>query len=173
MNKANVNKVNDKKNKYYVYFLLFVLFSLFLFMFLFHSTKNILSLRKKIGGTGTKQLNVFGKPLQSCCTHPMTGYRRNGFCETIDTDHGTHTVCALITNIFLQQQQKLGNDLITPNKMNNFPGLKEGDKWCVCALRWKQAKNAGIAPKLFLHSTNKKSLSILNMKLEDLLPYSI
>ena len=130
------------------------------------------TIKKGGGKLPQRQLNVLGRQLQKCCSAPITGYRRNGYCETIDEDHGTHTFCAIMTNEFLLQQQQLGNDLITPNPQSQFPGLKAGDKWCVCALRWKQAKDAGIAPKIILKATNKKTLEILNMSLDELKQYA-
>lgn len=121
----------------------------------------------------SQQLNVFGRPLKICCTKPMTGFKRNGLCETMTEDYGTHTVCAVVTNDFLQQQKSLGNDLITANPGFSFPGLKEGDRWCLCALRWKQAKDAGIAPKIDLEATNAYTLKVLGMTLEELNAFAV
>ena len=118
------------------------------------------------------QLNVFGKSLEMCCSNPMTGYYRTGYCSTSAADTGTHTVCAKVTSAFLQHQKRLGNDLITPN-LHFFPGLKDGDKWCLCAKRWKQGLDAGVAPNLFLESTNLATCEVLGMSLEDLLPFAI
>ena len=102
--------------------------------------------------------NVFGEPLQICCTKPMTGYFRDGLCRTISEDRGTHTVCAIMTNDFLAFSALQGNDLITPMPYYEFPGLKEGDKWCLCASRWVEAEKAGKAPKLILEATHEKTL---------------
>ena len=102
--------------------------------------------------------NVFGEPLQMCCTKPMTGYFRDGLCRTISEDRGTHTVCAIMTNDFLAFSALQGNDLITPMPYYEFPGLKEGDKWCLCASRWVEAEKAGKAPKLILEATHEKTL---------------
>lgn len=106
--------------------------------------------------------NVLGTPLQSCCTSPMTGYYRNGHCETGADDFGTHVVCAYMTQDFLDFTAKCGNDLCTPIPAYNFPGLKPGDKWCLCASRWKQAYEAGKAPKVVLESTHEKALTIIS-----------
>ena len=102
--------------------------------------------------------NVFGEPLQICCTKPMTGYFRDGLCRTISEDRGTHTVCAIMTNDFLAFSALQGNDLITPMPYYEFPGLKEGDKWCLCASRWVEAEKAGKAPKVILEATHEKTL---------------
>ena len=102
--------------------------------------------------------NVFGEPLQMCCTKPMTGYFRDGLCRTISEDRGTHTVCAIMTNDFLAFSALQGNDLITPMPYYEFPGLKEGDKWCLCASRWVEAEKAGKAPKVLLEATHEKTL---------------
>ena len=102
--------------------------------------------------------NVFGEPLQICCTKPMTGYFRDGMCRTISEDRGTHTVCAIMTNGFLEFSALQGNDLTTPIPAYEFPGLKEGDKWCLCASRWVEAEKAGKAPKVILEATHEKTL---------------
>ena len=83
------------------------------------------------------QLNVFDEVLKECCSDPITGFFRDGFCNTNEYDHGLHIVCCLMNDKFLHYSFKQGNDLITPKPEFNFPGLKEGDSWCVCALRWK------------------------------------
>lgn len=102
--------------------------------------------------------NVFGEPLQMCCTNPMTGYFRDGVCRTISEDAGTHTVCAIMTNDFLVFSALQGNDLRTPMPDYKFPGLKEGDKWCLCASRWVEAEKEGKAPKVILEATHEKTL---------------
>ncbi len=110
------------------------------------------------------EYNVFGKPLQSCCTNPMTGYFRDGFCKTITEDTGTHTVCAIVTKEFLEYSASRGNNLMTPIPHWNFPGLKPGDKWCLCVSRWKEAEKAGKAPKIDLKSTNQKTLQYVSIE---------
>ena len=102
--------------------------------------------------------NVFGEPLQTCCTKPMTGYFRDGLCRTISEDTGTHTVCAIMTKDFLEFSSLKGNDLVTPVPYYQFPGLKEGDKWCLCVSRWIEAEKAGKAPKVILEATHEKTL---------------
>ena len=102
--------------------------------------------------------NVFNEPLQMCCTKPMTGYFRDGLCRTISEDRGTHTVCAIMTNDFLAFSALQGNDLVTPMPYYEFPGLKEGDKWCLCVSRWIEAEKEGKAPKVILEATHEKTL---------------
>ena len=111
------------------------------------------------------QLNVFGEPLPICCEDPMTGFTRSGSCETMDQDHGIHTVCAHMTDEFLAFSKSQGNDLSTPMPEYGFPGLKEGDKWCLCAIRWRQAQEAGVAPLLDLNATNSKTLEYVNREI--------
>jgi uncharacterized protein (DUF2237 family) len=102
--------------------------------------------------------NVFGEPLEVCCTKPMTGYFRDGLCRTISEDTGTHTVCAVMHADFLKFTASRGNDLTTPIPFYQFPGLSEGDKWCLCVTRWLEAEKAGKAPKLILEATHEKTL---------------
>lgn len=109
--------------------------------------------------------NVFGEPLQICCTRPMTGYFRDGSCKTISEDTGTHTVCAVVTDEFLIFSAAQGNDLITPIPYYEFPGLKEGDRWCLCVTRWIQAEKAGKAPNLILEATHEKTLEYTSLDL--------
>ena len=106
--------------------------------------------------------NVFGEPLESCCTNPLTGYFRDGLCRTIDQDTGTHTVCAIMTDEFLSFSAERGNDLITPMPYYQFPGLKEGDKWCLCVSRWFEAYEAGCPPNLIFEATNIKTLDYVS-----------
>jgi uncharacterized protein len=108
--------------------------------------------------------NVLGTALDPCCFSPLTGYFRDGFCKTAQSDIGTHIICARMTNEFLQFTLSRGNDLITPKPQWNFPGLKEGDKWCLCVLRWKEALEFGVAPPIFLSSTHEKALEYLTME---------
>tara|TARA_B100002019_G_scaffold293465_1_gene321262 strand:+ start:464 stop:910 length:447 start_codon:yes stop_codon:yes gene_type:complete len=116
---------------------------------------------KRIENLDNQQLNVYDEPLQVCSTDPMTGWKRDGTCSTHEDDSGTHTVCAKVNNEFLNYTKSMGNDLSTPNEY--FPGLKDGDHWCLCALRWKEAMNSGKAPLLNLEATNKKTLEYINL----------
>jgi hypothetical protein len=108
--------------------------------------------------------NVLGTPLKKCCDSPKTGFFRDGFCHTGPQDHGTHVACAIVTKEFLEFTKSKGNDLMTPRPDWNFPGLKPGDKWCLCALRWLEAKKAGVAPKLDLEATHEKMLEFAQLK---------
>jgi len=114
--------------------------------------------------------NVFGELLQSCCKDPLTGYYRDGNCRTDASDRGRHTVCAVVTKEFLEFSKRRGNDLMTPRPEYQFPGLKAGNKWCLCALRWKEAFEAGVAPKVVLEATNEKTLEYI--ALTDLVKYA-
>jgi uncharacterized protein len=105
--------------------------------------------------------NVLGGPLQVCCLDPRTGFYRTGKCETGPQDLGSHTVCARVTEEFLAFSQAVGNDLSTPRPEYNFPGLKPGDGWCVCAARWKQAFDAGYAPPVDLEATHERALEVV------------
>ena len=109
--------------------------------------------------------NIFGTPLISCCNDPITGYFRDGFCRTISEDTGTHTVCARVTQEFLDFSAAKGNDLITPIIQWQFPGLKSGDIWCLCISRWLQAEKAGKAPPIFLEATHEKTLDYASLEL--------
>ena len=106
-------------------------------------------------------INVFGKELEICCEDPETGFFRNGMCDTCREDQGVHTVCILATEDFLIFSKSVGNDLSTPHPEFDFPGLKEGDSWCVCAATFSEAINAGTACKIFLKKTNHKTLEII------------
>lgn len=105
--------------------------------------------------------NVFGQELIPCSLEPMTGFYRNGCCETGPEDSGTHTVCAALTEAFLVFSKSRGNDLSTPIPAYDFPGLKAGDRWCLCALRWLEAYKAGCAPLVILEATNEKTLNLI------------
>ncbi len=105
--------------------------------------------------------NVFGEALISCCFEPMTGYFRDGYCRTDGRDYGVHTVCAVMTEGFLDFTKSRGNDLSTPRPEYNFPGLKEGDQWCLCAIRWYEAYKEGYAPLVRLEATHAKTLEIV------------
>ena len=111
--------------------------------------------------------NIFGEQLQVCSDRPKTGFYRDGCCETGPEDLGTHTVCAIMTEEFLQFTLSMGNDLTTPRPEYQFPGLKAGDKWCLCVSRWVQAYHAGVAPMVIPEATNEKTLQYVSM--EDLL----
>ncbi|HEY9753611.1 MAG TPA: DUF2237 domain-containing protein [Oculatellaceae cyanobacterium] len=102
--------------------------------------------------------NVLGTELQACCTDPMTGFFRDGTCQMSPDDLGAHIVCAEMTKEFLAFSRSRGNDLSTPSPDYGFPGLKPGDRWCVCALRWKEAFEAGKAPPVVLESTHEYAL---------------
>ena len=117
------------------------------------------------------QKNVLGEKLESCSVDPITGWFRDGCCNTNEIDHGVHTVCANVTTKFLEWAKGVGNDLITPHPEFDFPGLKEGDCWCVCAGTFAESINAGTACRVFLKKTNYKTLEII--PLEKLKPYAI
>jgi uncharacterized protein (DUF2237 family) len=110
-----------------------------------------------------ENLNVFGQPLILCSTNPMTGFFRDGCCNTNEEDLGMHTVCIVATTEFLAFSKQVGNDLSTPLPQWGFKGLKEGDKWCLCAERFKEAYDNGKAPKVLLEATNEKTLDIVSM----------
>ena len=107
--------------------------------------------------------NVFGEPLQSRCTDPMTGFYRDGYCNTGPQDYGTHVVCARVTDEFLRFTRAQGNDLSRPVPMYHFPGLKAGDGWCLCALRWKEAHEAGVVPPVVLEATHQRALDFIDL----------
>ncbi|MBU3672026.1 MAG: DUF2237 domain-containing protein [Sinobacteraceae bacterium] len=113
------------------------------------------------GGDSQQQLNVFGEPLASCSDAPKTGWYRSGCCETDPTDHGSHTVCAVMTAEFLEFSAGRGNDLSTPRPEFGFPGLRPGDRWCLCAARWQEAFIAGFAPRVHLRATHQRALDIV------------
>jgi uncharacterized protein len=107
--------------------------------------------------------NVLGGELQPCSSRPMTGFFRNGCCETGPNDLGLHTVCAVMTDDFLRFSRSVGNDLSTPMPEYGFPGLKAGDRWCLCAGRWKEALDAGMAPQVVLEATHEETLAIVTL----------
>jgi len=107
--------------------------------------------------------NVLGGALESCCTSPMTGFYRTGRCETGPQDVGLHVVCARVTAEFLAFSKAQGNDLSTPAPEFGFPGLRPGDKWCLCAGRWQQALDAGVAPPVVLGATHEAVLEIVSL----------
>jgi uncharacterized protein len=108
--------------------------------------------------------NVLGGPLQPCSYDPLTGWYRDGCCHTDAQDHGSHVICAKMTVTFLNFQMERGNDLITPRPEFRFPGLKPGDRWCVCALRGKEALDAGCAPPVVLECTHQRALDYVLME---------
>ena len=107
--------------------------------------------------------NIFGEPIVTCSTQPMTGYFRDGCCNTDETDYGAHTVCVITTEDFLKFSKMKGNDLSTPRPEYGFKGLKPGDSWCVCATRFLEAYKQGYAPKVKLEATNEASLEVIDM----------
>jgi len=119
----------------------------------------------------SKQKNVLGGPLQVCSVSPMTGFYRTGCCETGSDDVGVHTVCVKVTAEFLEFSKSRGNDLSTPALHYNFPGLRPGDRWCLCAARWKEAFDAGVAPQVVLEATQEATLDIVD--LDDLKAYAV
>ena len=115
--------------------------------------------------------NVFGEPLAVCCLAPMTGFYRSGCCETGPEDRGAHVVCVETTAAFLEFSKSRGNDLSTPLPEFGFPGLKPGDRWCLCAARWQEALEAGAAPRVVLSATHEAALE--HVALADLKRYAL
>ena len=115
--------------------------------------------------------NVLGTELQSCSTDPLTGFYRDGCCNTGAGDMGVHVVCTEVTAEFLDFSRERGNDLSTPMPLHQFPGLQPGDRWCLCAQRWQEAFEAGVAPKVNLRATHMAALEFVN--LEDLQEYAL
>jgi uncharacterized protein len=110
-----------------------------------------------------KAENVIGGKLETCCTSPMTGFYRDGCCNTGAGDMGAHVVCAQVDEAFLSFSKSRGNDLSTPVPAFNFPGLKPGDRWCLCAPRWKEALDAGVAPPVMLSATHASALEYVSL----------
>jgi uncharacterized protein (DUF2237 family) len=108
--------------------------------------------------------NVFGEALESCSEKPITGFFRDGCCNTSEQDLGSHTVCVEVTQGFLEFSRFRGNDLSTPRPEFGFPGLKPGDRWCLCASRWLEAYEAGMAPRIYLRSTHERALEIVPLE---------
>ena len=121
--------------------------------------------------TEKQDKNVLGGPLLACSYSPLTGFLRDGCCSTGPNDVGRHLVCAKVTQEFLEFQLRMGNDLISPQPQYRFAGLKPGDRWCVCAARWMEAFEAGVAPMVYLEGTNESALEII--PLEILLEHSL
>jgi len=109
--------------------------------------------------------NVFGGPLKPCSTEPMTGFFRNGRCDTCAEDAGCHTVCVELTAEFLAASLAAGNDLSTPRPEYGFPGLQPGDRWCVCALRWLEVLESGVAAPVILSATHERTLDLIPLEL--------
>ena len=110
-------------------------------------------------------INVYGKELETCCDNPKTGFFRNGMCDTCKEDLGVHTVCILATEEFLVFSKGAGNDLSTPRPEFNFPGVKPGNRWCLCAMRWMEAYEQGKAPPVFLESTHEATLKLVDFNI--------
>ena len=119
----------------------------------------------EIEDTMDESVNVFGEPLETCGEDPVTGFFRDGCCNTSDMDHGSHTVCVKVSDGFLQFSKSRGNDLTTPAPHYGFPGLKDGDRWCLCAARWLEAQQAGHAPPVFLRRTHQRALEIVDLSI--------
>ncbi|MCK7597828.1 DUF2237 domain-containing protein [Microbulbifer sp. CAU 1566] len=112
-----------------------------------------------------ESINVFGDPLIPCSTDPLTGFFRDGCCNTNDQDLGSHTVCVEVTKDFLTFSRERGNDLSTPVEEFGFPGLNPGDRWCLCAARWLEAEKADMAPRVYLQRTHMKALEIVPLEI--------
>lgn len=110
------------------------------------------------------ELNVLGEPLQSCSDEPLAGFFRDGCCRTGRQDLGAHVICARVTAEFLEYSRRRGNDLVTAQPASGFPGLRPGDRWCLCAARWKEALAAGVAPRVILQATHVQALEIVEME---------
>jgi uncharacterized protein (DUF2237 family) len=125
------------------------------------------------GGWGGRRpgRNVLGLPIEPCSTAPLTGFFRDGCCNTGPQDRGSHTVCAVMTEAFLRYSKSAGNDLSTPMAEYGFPGLKAGDRWCLCAPRWQQAFEAGQAPRVVLAASHESALEYC--KLDDLKKFAV
>ena len=108
-----------------------------------------------------RSVNVFGEPMEDCSENPVTGFFRDGCCNTGDDDPGSHTVCIRVTREFLEFSRSRGNDLTTPHPEFEFPGLKPGDRWCLCAARWVEAYRQGMAPRVMLKATHERALEVV------------
>ena len=112
-----------------------------------------------------KQMNIRNLPIEPCSFDPLTGFYRNGCCDTGDNDRGIHTVCVILTEEFLVFSKSVGNDLSTPMPQYDFPGLLPGQKWCLCANRWLEAYENGKAPRVYLRKSHQKSISIIDLEI--------
>ncbi|MHC5615577.1 MAG: DUF2237 family protein [Nostoc sp.] len=119
----------------------------------------------------TDAKNVIDGNLEVCCTSPISGFYRDGFCRTGGQDFGSHVICAEVTSEFLEFTKSRGNDLSTPVPDFNFPGLKAGDRWCLCASRWQEALDAGVAPPVILSATHARALEVVS--LDELKKYAL
>lgn len=126
-----------------------------------------MSIEEQIG----EQRNVFGEVLETCSNSPLTGFYRTGCCHSGPDDFGLHTVCVVVTDEFLEFSRAKGNDLSTPLPEFGFPGLSAGDRWCLCAARWQEALDAGMAPRVVLRATHEATLEVV--KIDDLKRYAI
>jgi hypothetical protein len=108
--------------------------------------------------------NVLGSELVPCSYDPLTGYFRDGCCNTDASDRGSHVVCAVVTDEFLEYSKSRGNDLSTPRPEYRFAGLRDGDRWCLCVLRWREALSEGIAPEVVLECTHEKALDFVSLE---------
>jgi uncharacterized protein (DUF2237 family) len=115
--------------------------------------------------------SVLGRAIATCCRAPLTGFYRDGCCNTGPEDVGSHTVCARMTRAFLEFSRSRGNDLSRPSPDGTFPGLKDGDRWCICAARWKEAFDAGVAPPVYLAATHEEAIRFV--RFEDLAKHAI
>jgi hypothetical protein len=120
---------------------------------------------------GGMQRNVLGGPLGRCSDKPLTGFFRDGCCNTSEEDFGSHTLCVVLTDEFLEFSKARGNDLSTPRPEYDFPGLHAGERWCLCAARWREALQFGKAPRVVLNACNEASMEIVS--LDDLKQYAI
>lgn len=114
--------------------------------------------------TMDESVNVFDEPLETCSDNPKTGFFRDGCCNTNTQDMGSHTVCVSLTQEFLEFSRRRGNDLMTPVPAYGFPGLKDGQRWCLCASRWLEAEQAGAAPRVYLRRTHRRALETVPME---------
>lgn len=112
-----------------------------------------------------ESVNVFGEEIETCNDSPTTGFFRDGCCNTSEQDIGSHTVCVEVTREFLEFSRFRGNDLSTPMPQFGFPGLRPGDRWCLCAARWLEAHEAGMAPRVVLRGTHRRALEIVPLRL--------
>ena len=119
--------------------------------------------RENNGAMKAESKNVLGGPLADCSKSPMTGFFRDGCCNTSDEDAGSHTVCSVVTADFLRFSKSRGNDLSTPAPQYGFPGLKPGDRWCLCASRWREALEAKAAPLVVLTATHERALEVISL----------
>jgi uncharacterized protein (DUF2237 family) len=119
---------------------------------------------RRIDGMAEHALNVLGEPLEVCSLEPRTGFTRSGSCETGPRDWGSHTVCARVTQAFLDYSLSRGNDLMSPAPELGFAGLRPGDRWCLCAARWKEALEAECAPRVALRATHEKALEVVSLE---------